>query len=67
MVAWLKENGMKVNSSKLDFKVLDQNKMAFPLFIRRGILPKVKEVKYLGVLFMKLGRMEREFNKAEYG
>ncbi|KAK3539665.1 hypothetical protein QTP70_011111 [Hemibagrus guttatus] len=55
--------GMRVSTSKLEAMVLDRKKVACTLQVGGEVLPKVEEFKYLGVLFMSEGRMDREIDR----
>ncbi|KAI3360392.1 hypothetical protein L3Q82_002306 [Scortum barcoo] len=43
--------------------VLDRKRVACPLRVGGEVLPQVEEFKYLGVLFMSEGKMEREIDR----
>ncbi|KAI3370907.1 hypothetical protein L3Q82_007416 [Scortum barcoo] len=43
--------------------VLDWKRVACPLRVAGEVLPQVEEFKYLGVLFMSEGKMEREIDR----
>ncbi|KAK3517289.1 hypothetical protein QTP70_002930 [Hemibagrus guttatus] len=55
--------GMRVSTSKSEAMVLDLKKVACALQVGGEVLPQVEEFKYLGVLFMSEGRMDREFDR----
>ncbi|KAK3523556.1 hypothetical protein QTP70_002465 [Hemibagrus guttatus] len=55
--------GMRVSTSKSEAMVLDQKKVACTLQVGGELLPQVEEFKYLGVLFMSEGRMDREIDR----
>lgn len=52
--------GLRVSTSKSKAKVLCQKTVNSSLQVRGELLPKVKEFKYLVVLFTSDGKMERE-------
>ncbi|KAK3569250.1 hypothetical protein QTP86_026600 [Hemibagrus guttatus] len=54
--------GMRVSTSKSEAMVLDRKKVACTLQVGGELLPQVEEFKYLGVLFMSEGRMDREID-----
>ncbi|KAK3562016.1 hypothetical protein QTP86_024486 [Hemibagrus guttatus] len=54
--------GMRVSTSKWEAMVLDRKKVACTLQVGGEVLPQVEEFKYLGVLFMSEGRMDREID-----
>ena len=53
---------MRISTSKSEAMVLDRKKVACSLRVGGEFLPQVEEFKYLGVLFMSEGRMEREID-----
>ncbi|KAK3517255.1 hypothetical protein QTP70_001470 [Hemibagrus guttatus] len=55
--------GMRVSTSKSEAMVLDLKKVACALQVGGEVLPQVEEFKYLGVLFMSEGRMDREIDR----
>ncbi|KAK3542721.1 hypothetical protein QTP70_000102 [Hemibagrus guttatus] len=55
--------GMRVSASKSEAMVLDRKKVACTLQVGGEVLPQVEEFKYLGVLFMSEGRMDREIDR----
>ncbi|KAK3522957.1 hypothetical protein QTP86_010312 [Hemibagrus guttatus] len=55
--------GMRVSTSKSEAMVLDWKKVACTLQVGGEVLPQVEEFKYLGVLFMSEGRMDREIDR----
>ncbi|KAK3511176.1 hypothetical protein QTP70_032221, partial [Hemibagrus guttatus] len=55
--------GMRVSTSKSEAMVLDWKKVACTLQVEGEVLPQVEEFKYLGVLFMSEGRMDREIDR----
>ncbi|KAK3505719.1 hypothetical protein QTP70_020512 [Hemibagrus guttatus] len=55
--------GMRVSTSKSEAMVLDRKKVACTLQVGGEVLPQVEEFKYLGVLFMSDGRMDREIDR----
>ncbi|KAK3549179.1 hypothetical protein QTP70_033971 [Hemibagrus guttatus] len=55
--------GMRVSTSKSEAMVLDQKKVACTLQVGGEVIPQVEEFKYLGVLFMSEGRMDREIDR----
>ncbi|KAK3569254.1 hypothetical protein QTP86_026594, partial [Hemibagrus guttatus] len=55
--------GMRVSTSKSEAMVLDRKKVACTLQVGGVVLPQVEEFKYLGVLFMTEGRMDREIDR----
>ncbi|KAK3566125.1 hypothetical protein QTP86_026019 [Hemibagrus guttatus] len=55
--------GMRVSTSKSEAMVLNRKKVACTLQVRGEFLPQVEEFKYLGVLFMSEGRMDREIDR----
>ncbi|KAK3539305.1 hypothetical protein QTP86_034177 [Hemibagrus guttatus] len=55
--------GMRVSTSKSEAMVLDRKKVACTLQVGGEVLPQVEEFKYLGVLFMSEGRMDREIDR----
>ncbi|KAK3562609.1 hypothetical protein QTP86_002090 [Hemibagrus guttatus] len=62
-VAECESAGMRVSTSKSEAMVLDQKKVACTLQVGGEFLPQVEEFKYLGVLFMSEGRMDREIDR----
>ncbi len=54
---------MTISTSKSENMVLSRKKVACPLQVGGVFLPQVEELKYLGVLFMREGRMEREIDR----
>ena len=57
--------GMKVSSSKSKAMVLNQKKVQCSLRVRDQSLPEAEEFKYLGILLMSDGKLEREMNRLE--
>ncbi|KAI3364827.1 hypothetical protein L3Q82_001012 [Scortum barcoo] len=57
---WCGAAGMRISTSKSKAMVLDRKRVACPLRVGGEVLPQVEEFKYLGVLFMSEGKMERE-------
>ncbi|KAK3516360.1 hypothetical protein QTP70_009415 [Hemibagrus guttatus] len=55
--------GMRVSTTKSEAMVLDRKKVACTLQIGGEVLPQVEEFKYLRVLFMSEGRMDREIDR----
>ncbi|KAI3360890.1 hypothetical protein L3Q82_012903, partial [Scortum barcoo] len=55
--------GMRISTSKSEAMVLDRKRVACPLRVSGEVLPQVEEFKYLGVLFMSEGKMEREIDR----
>ncbi|KAK3544419.1 hypothetical protein QTP86_011157 [Hemibagrus guttatus] len=55
--------GMRISTSKSEAMVLDRKKVACTLQVGGEVLPQVEEFKYLGVLFMSEGRMDREIDR----
>ncbi|KAK3575619.1 hypothetical protein QTP86_031501, partial [Hemibagrus guttatus] len=55
--------GMRVSTSKSEAMVLDRKKVVCTLQVGGEVLPQVEEFKYLGVLFMIEGRMDREIDR----
>ncbi|KAK3531240.1 hypothetical protein QTP70_015225, partial [Hemibagrus guttatus] len=55
--------GVRVSTSKSEAMVLDRKKVACTLQVGEEVLPQVEEFKYLGVLFMSEGRMDREIDR----
>ncbi|KAK3507428.1 hypothetical protein QTP70_020629 [Hemibagrus guttatus] len=55
--------GMRLSSSKSEAMVLDWKKVACTLQVGGELLPQVEEFKYLGVLFMSEGKMDREIDR----
>ncbi|KAK3552109.1 hypothetical protein QTP86_000648 [Hemibagrus guttatus] len=55
--------GMRVSTSKSEAMVLNRKKVACTLQVGWEVLPQVEEFKYLGVLFMSEGRMDREIDR----
>jgi len=55
--------GMRISKSKSETMVLSRKRVACPLWGGNGILPQVEDFKYLGVLVMSEGRMEREIDR----
>ncbi|KAI3361110.1 hypothetical protein L3Q82_013312, partial [Scortum barcoo] len=55
--------GMGISTSKSEAMVLDQKRVACPLWVGGEILPQMEEFKNLGVLFTSEGKMEREINR----
>ncbi|KAK3524458.1 hypothetical protein QTP70_029309 [Hemibagrus guttatus] len=54
--------GMRVSTSKSEAMVLNWKKVACTLQVGVEVLPQVEEFKYLGVLFTREGRMDREID-----
>ncbi|KAK3542732.1 hypothetical protein QTP70_000089 [Hemibagrus guttatus] len=54
---------MRVSTSKSEAMVLDRKKVACTLQVGWEFLPQVEEFKYLGVLFMSEGRMDRGIDR----
>ncbi|XP_051775984.1 uncharacterized protein LOC127526050 [Erpetoichthys calabaricus] len=54
---------MGISTSKSETMVLSWKRVECPLRVGSEILPQVEEFKYLGVLFMSEGRMEREIDR----
>jgi len=54
---------MKVRSSKSEAVVLNQKKVACPLRVGDESLPLTEEFKYLWILFMSDGKLDREMNR----
>ncbi|KAK3524866.1 hypothetical protein QTP86_010089 [Hemibagrus guttatus] len=54
---------MRISTSKSEVMVLDRKKVACTLQVGGEFLPQVEEFKYLGVLFMSEGRMDREVDR----
>ncbi|KAK3534999.1 hypothetical protein QTP70_001957 [Hemibagrus guttatus] len=54
---------MRVSTSKSEAMVLDRKKVACTLQVGEEFLPQVEEFKYLVVLFMSEGRMDREIDR----
>ncbi len=57
------EAGMRISTSKSEAMVISREKVACPLQVGGEFLPQMEEFKYLGVLFMSEGRMEREIDR----
>ncbi len=57
------EAGMRISIAKSEPMVHSGKKVACPLQVGGEFLPQVEEFKYLGVLFMSEGRMEREIER----
>ncbi|KAK0145403.1 Actin-binding LIM protein 3 [Merluccius polli] len=55
--------GMRISTSKSESMVLNRKRVECTLRVGDEILPQVEEFKYLGVLFMSEGRMEREIDR----
>ncbi|KAF7645904.1 hypothetical protein LDENG_00196770 [Lucifuga dentata] len=55
--------GMRISTSKSVTMVLCRKKVDCSLQVRGESLPQTEEFKYLGVLFMSEGRMEREIDR----
>ncbi|KAK3562555.1 hypothetical protein QTP86_002034 [Hemibagrus guttatus] len=55
--------GMRVSTSKSEAMVLDQKKVACTQQVGGEVLPQVEEFKYLRVLFMSEGRMDRKIDR----
>ena len=55
--------GMRISTSKSEAIVFNRKRVECTLRVRDEILPQVEEFKYLGVLFMSEGRMEREIDR----
>ncbi|KAK3534172.1 hypothetical protein QTP86_002515 [Hemibagrus guttatus] len=58
-----KAAGMRIITFKSKAMVLDRKKVACPRQVGGEFIPQVEEFKYLGVLFMSEGRMERETDR----
>ncbi len=58
-----KAAGMRISTSKSKAMVPSRKKVACPLQVGGVFLPQVEEFKYLGVLFTREGRMEREIDR----
>jgi len=54
--------GMRIGTSKSETIVLSRKKVECSLRVGNEMLPQVEEFKYLGVLFISEGRMEREID-----
>uniref|UniRef100_A0A8C6KY55 Reverse transcriptase domain-containing protein n=1 Tax=Nothobranchius furzeri TaxID=105023 RepID=A0A8C6KY55_NOTFU len=54
--------GMRISSSKSETMVLIQKRVECLLRVRDEVLPQVEEFKYLGVLFISEGKLEREID-----
>ncbi|KAI3352670.1 hypothetical protein L3Q82_020124 [Scortum barcoo] len=54
--------GMRVSTSKPEAMVLSQKRVDYSLWVGSEILPQVKELKYLEVLFKSEGKMEHEID-----
>ncbi|TWW77626.1 Ventricular zone-expressed PH domain-containing protein [Takifugu flavidus] len=54
---------MRISTSKSESMVLARKKVECLLRVGEEVLPQVEEFKYLGILFMSEGRMEREINR----
>ena len=52
-----------MSASKSEAMVISQKKVDCPLQVGGELLPKVEEFKYLRVLFMSEGKMEREIKR----
>ena len=55
--------GMRISTSKSESMVLNRKRVECTLRVGDEILPHVEEFKYLWVLFMSEGRMEREIDR----
>uniref|UniRef100_A0A8C6MJS2 Reverse transcriptase domain-containing protein n=1 Tax=Nothobranchius furzeri TaxID=105023 RepID=A0A8C6MJS2_NOTFU len=55
--------GMRISSSKSETMVLIQKRVECLLRVRDEVLPQVEEFKYLRVLFMSEGKLEREIDR----
>ncbi|KAK3510314.1 hypothetical protein QTP70_001363 [Hemibagrus guttatus] len=55
--------GMRVSTYKSEAMVLNRKKVACTLQVGGEVLPQVEEFKYLGVLFMTEGKMDREIDR----
>ena len=55
--------GMRISTSKSEAAVLSRKRVDFPLKVGGESLPLVEEFKYLGVLFMIEGKLEREIDR----
>uniref|UniRef100_A0A8C6P7M2 Reverse transcriptase domain-containing protein n=1 Tax=Nothobranchius furzeri TaxID=105023 RepID=A0A8C6P7M2_NOTFU len=55
--------GMRISSSKSETMVLIRKRVECLLRVRDEVLPQVEEFKYLGVLFMSEGKLEREIDR----
>uniref|UniRef100_A0AAY5JVS7 Reverse transcriptase domain-containing protein n=1 Tax=Esox lucius TaxID=8010 RepID=A0AAY5JVS7_ESOLU len=55
--------GMRISTSKFEAMVLSRKRVACPLQVGGECLPQVEEFKYLRVLFLSKGRMEREIDR----
>ncbi|TWW80238.1 Olfactory receptor-like protein COR2 [Takifugu flavidus] len=54
---------MRISTSKSESMVLARKKVECLLRVGEEVLPQVEEFKYLGILFMSEGRMEREIDR----
>ncbi|MDG2633017.1 hypothetical protein P7M35_24665, partial [Vibrio parahaemolyticus] len=54
---------MRISTSKSEAMVLSRKRVDCPLQVGGEVLPQVEEFKYLGILFMSEGRMEREIDR----
>ncbi|KAI3354439.1 hypothetical protein L3Q82_018960, partial [Scortum barcoo] len=54
--------GMRISTSKSEAMVHNRKRVACPLRVGGEILPQMEEFKYLRVLFMSEGKMEREID-----
>ncbi|TWW79365.1 hypothetical protein D4764_10G0003950 [Takifugu flavidus] len=55
--------GMRMSTSKSESMVLAQKKVECLLRVEEEVLPQVEDFKYLGILFMSEGMMEREIDR----
>ena len=55
--------GMRISTSKSESMVLNRKRVECTLRVGDEILPQVEEFKYLGVLFTREWRMEREIDR----
>ena len=54
---------MRISTSKSAAMFLSWKRMDCPLQVGEELLPQVKELKYLGVLFTSEGEIEREIDR----
>ena len=54
---------MRISTSKSKAMVLRQKRIDCPLWVGGESLPQLEEFRYLGVLFMSKGKLEREIDR----
>lgn len=55
--------GMRISMSKSKAMVLSQKRLESPVWVSAELLPQVEQFKYLGVLFTRESRRDREIDR----